>query len=136
MSKHDFLYLVWWAFHQREIIASAVQGLQEQWASTTNQPWQGENEERSAGKGQVHLLAAVDDSDAVSQQVSLVHEVSSEDDGPAELVPDDDDEQDDGDADGDDGVGELILDQQVPDCSARVRVHPCRGLVQNNHPVQ
>ena len=67
--------------------------------------------------------------------------MSSEDDGPAELVPDDDEEEEedehgDGDDGGDDGVAELILDQQVPDCSARVRVHPCSGLVQNNHPVQ
>ena len=131
MSKHDFLYLVWWTFHQSEIVASAVQGLQEQWASTTNQPWQGENEDWSAGKGQEHILATVDDGDAVSQQVRLVHEVSSEDDGAAKLVPDDD-----GDDGGDDGVAELILDQQVPDCSARVGVNPCCGLVQNNHPVQ
>ena len=53
---------------------------------------------------------------------------------------DDDDEEEEEDGDGDDGeddgVAELILDQQVPDCSAGVRVHPCRGLVQNNHPVR
>ena len=65
--------------------------------------------------------------------------MSSEDDGPAELVPDDDEEEDEdgeGDEGEDDGVAELVLDQQVPDCSARVRVHSCRGLVQNNHPVR
>ena len=68
--------------------------------------------------------------------------MGSEDDGPAELVPDDDEEEgeEDEDGDGDDGedddAGKLVLDQQVPDCSARVRVHPCSGLVQNNHPVR
>ena len=67
--------------------------------------------------------------------------MSSEDDGPAELVPDDDEEEEEeedgeGDDGEDDGVAELKLDQQVPDCSARVWVHPCCGLVQNNHPVR
>ena len=59
------------------------------------------------------ILSTVDYCDTVAKQVCLVHEVGGEDDGAASLV----------------------LDQQVPDGSPGVGVHPRGGLVQDNHPV-
>ena len=58
------------------------------------------------------ILSTVDYCDTVAKQVCLVHEVGGEDDGAASLV----------------------LDQQVPDGSPGVGVHPRGGLVQYNHP--
>ena len=61
----------------------------------------------------IDILSTVDDGNAVAQQVGLVHEVGGEDDGAAQLV----------------------LDQQVPDGSTRVRIHSSSRLIQYNHPV-
>ena len=54
-------------------------------------------------------FSVVDDGNAVSEEVSLVHEVCGHDDGPARLV----------------------LDQQIPNATTRVRVHPSGRFVQN-----
>jgi len=56
--------------HQGQVVADAVQRLQEE------------------GAAAAHQLATVDDGDAVAEQVGLVHEVGGEDDGAALLVLD------------------------------------------------
>ena len=59
----------------------------------------------------LYLILAVYGTVPVSQQIRLVHEVSGENDGAPRLV----------------------LDEQVPDSTARIGVNPRCGLVQDNH---